>query len=79
MILNLHFDATGHTAQMPPLTGLTGGVAQWLFCRDGLASVTVSAADRFADDTAEALAAGSGRKSPSHWATGRCPCPHFGS
>ncbi|WP_281018521.1 MULTISPECIES: hydroxysqualene dehydroxylase HpnE [unclassified Minwuia] len=56
MILNLHFDATGHTAQMPPLTGLTGGVAQWLFCRDGLASVTVSAADRFADDTAEALA-----------------------
>lgn len=55
MILNLHFDATGHTAHMPPLTGLTGGVAQWLFCRDGLASVTVSAADRFADDAADAL------------------------
>ncbi|GJL88497.1 MAG: amine oxidase [Minwuia thermotolerans] len=56
MILNLHFDTSGHTAHMPPLTGLTGGVAQWLFCRDGLASVTVSAADRFAEDTAEALA-----------------------
>lgn len=56
MILNLHFDATGHTTRLPPLTGLTGGIAQWLFCRDGLASVTVSAADRFADDAAEVLA-----------------------
>lgn len=56
MILNLHFDV-GRTADaMPPLTGLTGGIAQWLFCRDGLASVTVSAADRFADESAEALA-----------------------
>jgi len=56
MILNLHFDVPDNSAHMPPLTGLTGGRAQWLFVRDGLASVTVSAADRFADVPADDLA-----------------------
>ncbi|MDF1734986.1 MAG: hydroxysqualene dehydroxylase HpnE [Minwuia sp.] len=56
MILNLHFSVPGHAGHMPPLTGLTGGIAQWLFCREGLASVTVSAADRFAETPAQALA-----------------------
>lgn len=39
------------------LLGLVGGACQWLFVRDGIASVTVSAADRLADEPAEAIAA----------------------
>jgi len=37
------------------LIGLVGGTAQWVFVRDGLASVTVSAADELLDVPVEAL------------------------
>lgn len=37
------------------LTGLVGGTAQWVFLRDGLASVTVSAADGLLQAPAETL------------------------
>ncbi|MGB0684493.1 MAG: hydroxysqualene dehydroxylase HpnE [Magnetovibrionaceae bacterium] len=39
------------------LLGLVGGVGQWIFLRDGLASVTVSAADDLASKPAEDIAA----------------------
>ena len=39
-----------------PFIGLIGGVAQWLFVRDDIASVTVSAADALAAESAEVIA-----------------------
>jgi squalene-associated FAD-dependent desaturase len=38
------------------LLGLFGGTAEWLFVRDDLVSLTVSAADRLADETNEIIA-----------------------
>jgi hydroxysqualene dehydroxylase len=38
------------------LLGLIGGTAEWLFVRDELASLTVSAADGLADEPSEAIA-----------------------
>ncbi|PJK31562.1 hydroxysqualene dehydroxylase HpnE [Minwuia thermotolerans] len=57
MILNLHFrlDAPPDPG-IPPITGLTGSLAQWLFIKGDIASVTVSAADAFADTPAEEIA-----------------------
>ena len=37
--------------------GLIGGTAEWLFARDDVISVTVSAADRLIDQPADDLAA----------------------
>ena len=39
------------------LLGLIGGTAEWLFVREGLASLTVSAAGGLADEPSEAIAA----------------------
>jgi len=38
------------------LLGLVGGVAQWIFVRDDIASVTVSAADALAEEPADVIA-----------------------
>lgn len=57
MILNLHFRLP-HVVEGPPVQGLTGSLAQWLFLKDDIASVTVSAADAFAEADADDLAAG---------------------
>lgn len=57
-ILNAHFRPPVAPA-LPgnaPLLGLIGGTAEWLFVRDGMVSVTVSAADRLMDQPAEELA-----------------------
>lgn len=56
MILNLHYllDAK---PDLPPVTGLTGSVAQWLFIKGEIASVTVSNADAFAETPAEEISA----------------------
>ncbi|WP_165772257.1 hydroxysqualene dehydroxylase HpnE [Niveispirillum lacus] len=46
-ILNAHY-RLDQSAQLPgglPLLGLTGGIAEWLFVREDVVSVTVSAAD----------------------------------
>ena len=40
----------------PCIVGLIGGVGHWLFVRDDVASVTVSAADPLAADDGEAIA-----------------------
>ena len=57
-IVNAHFrlsEPAGLPAELPFL-GLIGGTAQWLFVRGAMASVTVSAADALAAETAEAIA-----------------------
>ncbi|MDF1721877.1 MAG: hydroxysqualene dehydroxylase HpnE [Minwuia sp.] len=56
MILNLHYSVGDLARHMPPLTGMTRSLAQWLFVREDIVSVTVSAADRHADREAETLA-----------------------
>ncbi|WP_316978715.1 hydroxysqualene dehydroxylase HpnE [Shumkonia mesophila] len=44
-ILNVHFRHADTPPGLPSMVGLVGGVAQWLFCRQDMVSVTVSAAD----------------------------------
>lgn len=57
MILNLHYRLeTPPPAGFPAVTGLTGSLAQWLFIKGDIASVTVSAADAFADTPADEIA-----------------------
>jgi hydroxysqualene dehydroxylase len=53
-IVNAHFavDTDG-----PPFVGLVGGSAEWVFRKPGILSVTVSAAERLVDLSAEELAA----------------------
>lgn len=55
MILNLHY-LPERMPELPPVTGLTGSVAQWLFIKGDIASVTVSAADAFAETAADEIA-----------------------
>jgi len=55
-ILNVHFV----TAADPGRTGffgIVGGTAEWIFVRDGVVSVTISAADRMVDLSADDIAA----------------------
>lgn len=56
MILNLHFrlDADPGPAGF---WGVIGGVAEWVFVKPGIVSVTISAANRFATETSEAITA----------------------
>ncbi|MBM3564726.1 MAG: FAD-binding protein [Alphaproteobacteria bacterium] len=54
-IVNVHFRVP-YLAGPPRLLGLVGATAHWIFVREGLASVTVSAADRLADEDGEAIA-----------------------
>jgi hydroxysqualene dehydroxylase len=52
-IVNLHF----RTDAAPGFAGLIGGTAEWVFAKPGMVSVTISAANRLADLTADELAA----------------------
>ena len=57
-VVNAHFRLPSPAA-LPaelPFLGLIGGVAQWLFVRGDIASVTVSAADALAAEPAETIA-----------------------
>lgn len=54
-IVNVHFKL-GNAAS-PGFIGLIGGVAEWVFAKPGHASVTISAANRMADDSADSIAA----------------------
>jgi squalene-associated FAD-dependent desaturase len=58
-IVNGHFRVAGavRLPQDSVLLGLVGGTAEWLFVRDGLVSLTVSAADALADQPSETIAA----------------------
>ncbi len=59
-IVNVHFryDTAATAAALPPILGVIGGTAEWIFCRDDILSVTVSAAvdlvNAPADDIADA-------------------------
>lgn len=56
-IVNAHFrlEAPSRLPEGGVFLGLTGGTAQWLFLRDRIASVTVSAAETLVDRSADAL------------------------
>ena len=54
-IVNAHFACTPPEG-VPPMLGLIGGTAEWLFAFPDRISVTVSAADRLVDRDREALA-----------------------
>ncbi len=54
-IVNAHFRIPVHRGE-PRLLGLVGGTAQWIFVRDSLASVTVSAADRLSEEDSGSIA-----------------------
>lgn len=43
-ILNIHYNLA-RSPGLPPITGVIGGLAEWIFCRGNMLSVTVSAAD----------------------------------
>lgn len=58
-IVNAHFRLEGAPAAViggMPFLGLVGGVAQWLFVRGDIVSITVSAADALAEESAERIA-----------------------
>ncbi|WP_137391249.1 hydroxysqualene dehydroxylase HpnE [Rhodoligotrophos defluvii] len=57
-IVNVHFrlDRPARLPEDLPLIGIVGGVAQWVFVRDDVASVTVSSAQALAEQSAEAVA-----------------------
>ncbi|MBR2124569.1 MAG: hydroxysqualene dehydroxylase HpnE [Acetobacter sp.] len=59
-ILNLHFRLDTPPVPLGSLArcgfiGVIGGIAEWIFLRDSVISVTVSAANRFSDDNLEHL------------------------
>jgi squalene-associated FAD-dependent desaturase len=54
-ILNLHYRWQQEPTEAG-FVGLVGGLAEWVFIKPGVVSVTVSAANRLADDAPESLA-----------------------
>ena len=54
-IVNAHFRTPSPATDRPRFFGLVGTAAQWAFLRDDVISVTVSAADSFAGQSAETL------------------------
>jgi len=57
-IVNVHFrhDASTAISPLPPILGVIGGTAEWIFCRDDILSVTVSAAIDLANAPADEIA-----------------------
>jgi squalene-associated FAD-dependent desaturase len=56
-ILNVHFRTSIPGFEWPDFLGLVGGLAEWVFAKPGVVSVTVSAADEVIDRPADVLAA----------------------
>jgi hypothetical protein len=55
-IVNLHFQVEADPGETGFL-GVLGGTAEWIFVKEGIVSVTISAANRIVDLAAEELAA----------------------
>ncbi len=56
-IVNVHYRlVTSVTGDAPRIVGVVGGLAQWVFARDDMASVTISAADSIVNDAPEDIA-----------------------
>ena len=53
-IVNLHYRIDSHAA-VPAMVGIVGGTAQWVFHRDDVASVTISAGESVLDVPSDAL------------------------
>lgn len=53
-ILNVHYHLKT-TPDVAPITGLLGSIAEWLFCRGNMVSVTVSAAESHIDQPSKVL------------------------
>ena len=51
-IVNIHYAAEAPSG----IHGLIGGIAEWVFAKQGHVSVTISAGNRYADDDNDALA-----------------------
>jgi predicted NAD/FAD-dependent oxidoreductase len=66
-ILNLHYLADAPATEAP-FVGIVGGLAEWVFLKPGIVSVTISAANRLADVPSEKLAA-------EVWPDARAACP----
>ncbi len=66
-ILNLHYLAEAPAGEAP-FVGVVGGLAEWVFIKPGIVSVTISAANRLADVPPETLAA-------QVWTDVRAACP----
>lgn len=54
-IINVHFKTNAHV-KTPEMTGLLGGVSHWLFRRENVASVTISAANQMVAEPSEKIA-----------------------
>ncbi len=54
-IVNAHFKI-GPNTYKTPITGILGGLAEWLFVRSDIASVTISAAENIVDEASKKLA-----------------------
>ena len=66
-ILNLHYLADAPATEAP-FIGVVGGLAEWVFIKPGIVSVTISAANRLADVPPDTLAA-------QVWPDVRAACP----
>jgi squalene-associated FAD-dependent desaturase len=66
-ILNLHYLAEAPAGEAP-FVGIVGGIAEWVFIKPGIVSVTISAANRLGEMPADGLAA-------QVWADVRAACP----
>lgn len=53
-ILNIHYRLET-LPEIAPITGLLGSIAEWLFCRGNIISVTVSAAESYIDQPSKVL------------------------
>lgn len=53
-ILNIHYQLDT-APSVAPITGMLGSIAEWLFCRGNMLSVTVSAAEAHLDMSAQAI------------------------
>ncbi|GAB0116185.1 hydroxysqualene dehydroxylase HpnE [Acidisoma sp. 7E03] len=54
-IANIHYKAKAIPGEAP-FTGIVGGLAEWVFVKPGVVSVTISAANRWADLSQEEMA-----------------------
>jgi len=55
-IVNIHFKVDAPPSEAG-FVGLVGGLAEWIFIRKGIVSITISAANRLQDEAADTLAA----------------------
>lgn len=73
-IVNVHYRLDRHWAE-PDLIGLIGGLSQWVFVRDNVASVTISAAREVVEQSADTIATHCWREVAAALRLGDLPMP----